>query len=109
MIPLREELLAILGWLWLAGFLLVFGGRVMGDRRFRRQLLTGAYPEEDPEILALWQEALLAMDLPWEVRLLRAPAARSPLSLREGRKRVRHRPAGAGLYGGGGAALPLLP
>ena len=27
------------------------------------------------------------MDLPWEVRLLRSPAARSPLSLREGRKK----------------------
>ena len=86
-IPLREELLAALGWVWLAGFLLVFGGRVIGDRRFRGQLLSGAYPEEDPQVLALWQEALLAMDLPWEVRLLRAPAARSPLSLREGRKR----------------------
>ena len=86
-IPLREELLAALGWVWLAGFLLVFGGRVMGDRRFRGQLLSGAYPEEDPQVLALWQEALLAMDLPWEVRLLRAPAARSPLSLREGRKK----------------------
>ena len=86
-IPLREELLAALGWVWLAGFLLVFGGRVMGDRRFRRELLTGAYPEEDPQVLAVWQEVLLAMDLPWEVRLLRAPAARSPLSLREGRKK----------------------
>ena len=86
-IPLREELLAALGWVWLAGFLLVFGGRVMGDRRFRGQLLSGAYPEEDPQVLALWQEVLLAMDLPWEVRLLRAPAARSPLSLREGRKK----------------------
>ena len=86
-IPLREELLAALGWVWLAGFLLVFGGRVMGDRRFRRELLTGAYPEEDPEVLAIWREVLLAMDLPWEVRLLRAPAARSPLSLREGRKK----------------------
>ena len=86
-IPLREELLAALGWVWLAGFLLVFGGRVMGDRRFRGQLLSGAYPEEDPQVLALWREALLAMDLPWEVRLLRAPAARSPLSLREGRKK----------------------
>lgn len=86
-IPLREELLAALGWVWLAGFLLVFGGRVIGDRRFRGQLLSGAYPEEDPQVLALWQEALLAMDLPWEVRLLRAPAARSPLSLREGRKK----------------------
>ena len=86
-IPLREELLAALGWVWLAGFLLVFGGRVMGDRRFRRELLTGAYPEEDPEVLAIWREVLLAMDLPWEVRLLRSPAARSPLSLREGRKK----------------------
>ena len=86
-IPLREELLAALGWVWLAGFLLVFGGRVMGDRRFRRQLLSGAYPEEDPQVLALWREVLLAMDLPWEVRLLRSPAARSPLSLREGRKK----------------------
>ena len=86
-ISLREELLAALGWVWLAGFLLVFGGRVMGDRRFRVQLLSGAYPEEDPEILAVWQEALFAMDLPWEVRLLHAPAARSPLSLREGRKK----------------------
>ena len=86
-IPLREELLAALGWVWLAGFLLVFGGRVMGDRRFRGQLLSGAYPEEDSQVLALWQEALLAMDLPWEVRLLRSPAARSPLSLREGRKK----------------------
>ena len=86
-IPLREELLAALGWVWLAGFLLVFGGRVMGDRRFRGQRLSGAYPAEDPQVLALWQEALLAMDLPWEVRLLRAPAARSPLSLREGRKK----------------------
>ena len=86
-IPLREELLAALGWVWLAGFLLVFGGRVMGDRRFRRELLTGAAPEEGPEILALWREVLLAMDLPWEVRLLRSPAARSPLSLREGRKK----------------------
>ena len=86
-IPLREELLAALGWVWLAGFLLVFGGRVMGDRRFRRELLTGAYPEEDPEVLAIWREVLLAMDLPWEVRLLRSPAACSPLSLREGRKK----------------------
>ena len=86
-IPLREELLAALGWVWLAGFLLVFGGRVMGDRRFRGQLLSGAYPEEDPEVLAIWREVLLAMDLPWEVRLLRSPAARSPLSLREGRKK----------------------
>ena len=86
-IPLREELLAALGRVWLAGFLLVFGGRVMGDRRFRRELLTGAYPEEDPEVLAIWREVLLAMDLPWEVRLLRSPAARSPLSLREGRKK----------------------
>ena len=86
-IPLREELLAALGWVWLAGFLLVFGGRVMGDRRFRRELLTGAYPEEDPEVLAIWREVLLAMDLPWEVRLLRSPAARLPLSLREGRKK----------------------
>lgn len=86
-IPLREELLAALGWVWLAGFLLVFGGRVMGDRRFRRELLTGAYPEEDPEVLAIWREVLLAMDLPWEVRLLRSPATRSPLSLREGRKK----------------------
>lgn len=86
-IPLREELLAALGWVWLAGFLLVFGGRVMGDRRFRGQLLSGAYSEEDPQVLAVWQEVLLAMDLPWEVRLLRVPAARSPLSLREGRKR----------------------
>ena len=86
-IPLREELLAALGWVWLAGFLLVFGGRVMGDRRFRRELLTGAYPEEDPEVLAIWREVLLSMDLPWEVRLLRSPAARSPLSLREGRKK----------------------
>ncbi len=86
-IPLQEELLAALGWVWLAGFLLVFGGRVMGDRRFRRELLTGAYPEEDPEVLAIWREVLLAMDLPWEVRLLRSPAARSPLSLREGRKK----------------------
>ncbi len=86
-IPLREELLAALGWVWLAGFLLVFGGRVMGDRRFRRELLTGAAPEEDPEVLAIWREVLLAMDLPWEVRLLRSPAARSPLSLREGRKK----------------------
>ena len=86
-IPLREELLAALGWVWLAGVLLVFGGRVMGDRRFRRELLTGAAPEEDPEVLAIWREVLLAMDLPWEVRLLRSPAARSPLSLREGRKK----------------------
>ena len=86
-IPLREELLAALGWVWLAGFLLVFGGRVMGDRRFRRELLTGAYPEEDPEVLAIWREVLLVMDLPWEVRLLRSPAARSSLSLREGRKK----------------------
>ena len=86
-IPLREELLAALGWVWLAGFLLVFGGRVMGDRRFRRELLPGAYPEEDPEVLAIWREVLLVMDLPWEVRLLRSPAARSSLSLREGRKK----------------------
>ena len=86
-IPLRAEWLPALGWLWLAGFLLVFGGRVMGDRRFRRELLTGAYPEEDPEVLAIWREVLLAMDLPWEVRLLRSPAACSPLSLREGRKK----------------------
>ena len=106
-IPLREELLAALGWVWLAGFLLVFGGRVMGDRRFRGQLLSGAYPEEDPQVLALWQEALLAMDLPWEVRLLRARRPVPPLPP-GGAEEICHRPAGAGLYGGG-AALPLLP
>ena len=42
-IPLREELLAALGWVWLAGFLLVFGGRVLCDRGFRGQRLCGGY------------------------------------------------------------------
>ena len=107
-IPLREELLAALGWVWLAGFLLVFGVRVMGDRRFRRQLLSGAYPEADPQVLALWQEALLDMDLPLGGPAAPRPRRPVPPLPPGGAEEVRHRPAGAGLYGGG-AALPLFP
>lgn len=106
-IPLREELLAALGWVWLAGFLLVFGGRVMGDRRFRGQLLSGAYPEEDPQV---WPSGRRPSGHGPPLGGPAAPRPRRPVPPLPpgGAEEICHRPAGAGLYGGG-AALPLLP
>ena len=84
-LPLPEGLLEGLGWVWLAGFLAVFGGRCLSDLRFRRELLRDAYPEEDGRVLQVWREVRAELQLEGqEIRLLRAPAAVAPLSLRQG-------------------------
>ena len=84
-LPLPEGLPEGLGRVWLAGFLGVFGWRCLSDLRFRRALLRDAYPEEDGHVLRVWREVRAELRLEGqEIRLLRAPAAVAPLSLRRG-------------------------
>ena len=84
-LPLPEGLPEGLGRVWLAGFLGVFGWRCLSDLRFRRALLRDAYPEEDGHVLRVWREVRAELRLEGrKIRLLRAPAAVAPLSLRRG-------------------------
>ena len=41
---------------WLLGFWVLLGGSILSHLIFRRQILAGAVPVEDPEILALWEQ-----------------------------------------------------
>lgn len=44
--------------LWLAGTISVFGWNTLSHLRFRRQLLEGAWPITDEEVLDIWQEEM---------------------------------------------------
>ena len=44
--------------LWLVGTISVFGWNTLSHLRFRRQLLEGAWPITDEEVLDIWQEEM---------------------------------------------------
>ena len=66
---------------WLSGFAGVLLWQLVSHLRVRRQLLAGAEPVTEPEVLRLWEEAQ-AVILPLRpIPLLRSDAAASPLTI----------------------------
>lgn len=75
-------LLPLLGWVWLAGIVLVMGWRIVSHLRFRREILRDAVPESDPAVLEIWtEEQHLAGFHKTPYRLVRSPAIQTPLSI----------------------------
>ncbi len=78
----RGDWLWILFALWLAGFLAVLLWKGFEHQRFRRRILKDAQPVTDPEVLALWQEALEdARFRKVRFKLATSPQVRAPLTV----------------------------
>ena len=68
--------------LWLVGTISVFGWNTLSHLRFRRQLLEGAWPITDEEVLDIWQEELdRAQRKPLSLPLVISPHTSTPLSV----------------------------
>lgn len=68
--------------LWLAGAIAVFAWNTLSHLRFRRQLLEGARPITDEEVLDIWQEELdRAQRKPLSLPLVISPHTSTPLSV----------------------------
>ena len=68
--------------LWLAGAIAVFGWNTLSHLRFRRQLLEGARPITDEEVLDIWQEELdRAQMKPLPRPLMISPHTSTPLTV----------------------------
>lgn len=68
--------------LWLAGAIAVFAWNTLSHLRFRRQLLEGARPVTDEEVLDIWQEELdRAQRKPLSLPLVISPHTSTPLSV----------------------------
>lgn len=68
--------------LWLAGAIAVFAWNTLSHLRFRRQLLEGAWPVTDEEVLDVWQEELdRAQRKPLSLPLVISPHTSTPLSV----------------------------
>ena len=68
--------------LWLAGAIAVFAWNTLSHLRFRRQLLEGARPVTDEEVLDIWQEELdRAQKKPLSLPLVISPHTSTPLSV----------------------------
>ena len=68
--------------LWLAGTIAVFAWNTLSHLRFRRQLLEGARPVTDEEVLDIWQEELdRAQRKPLSLLLVISPHTSTPLSV----------------------------
>lgn len=81
-LPVPRQIFPVLLLVWGVGFAAVLLWRICGHLRFRRQLLRGAVPVTDPDTLSRWEAAQLAVGLKKpKLRLVRAPAAASPLSV----------------------------
>ena len=84
------------GWIWtlfriwLLGFFLVFGAKLLSHLAFRRQILAGTQPVTEPAILALWEEerARTGLEKAW-LPLVRSDRVRTPLSVGLFRSRMR--------------------
>lgn len=68
--------------LWLAGAIAVFAWNTLSHLRFRQQLLEGAWPITDEEVLDIWQEELdRAQRKPLPLPLVISPHTSTPLSV----------------------------
>lgn len=68
--------------LWLVGTISVFGWNTLSHLRFRRQLLEGAWPITDEEVLDIWQEELDQAQMePLSCPLVISPHTSTPLSV----------------------------
>ena len=68
--------------LWLAGAIAVFAWNTLSHLRFRRQLLEGARPVTDEEVLDIWQDELdRAQRKPLSLPLVISPHTSTPLSV----------------------------
>ena len=68
--------------LWLVGTISVFGWNTLSHLRFRRQLLEGARPVTDEEVLDIWQDELdRAQRKPLSLPLVISPHTSTPLSV----------------------------
>lgn len=76
------KFLPLLGWIWLAGMVLVLGRSIVSHLRFRQEILRDAVPEADPAVLEIWtaeQHRAGYHKAPY--RLVRSPAVQTPLSI----------------------------
>ena len=68
--------------LWLVGSISVFGWNTLSHLRFRRQLLEGAWPITDEEVLDIWQEEMDQAQMePLSCPLVISPHTSTPLSV----------------------------
>lgn len=68
--------------LWLVGTISVFGWNTLSHLRFRRQLLEGAWPITDEEVLDIWQEEMDQAQMePLSCPLVISPHTSTPLSV----------------------------
>lgn len=76
---LRAE---VIFYLWLAGFLAVFGWKVIDHLRFRRHVLRDAHPVTTPYLLSLWSRAITEARVGnVSFELVTSPAVTSPLTV----------------------------
>ena len=69
-------------WLWLVGTISVFGWNTLSHLRFRRQLLEGAWPITDEEVLDIWQEEMDQAQMePLSCPLVISPHTSTPLTV----------------------------
>ena len=81
---------AVAGGIWAAGFAAVLLWKVAGHLQYRRQLLREAQPITEPEILAIFEsERSAAGKKVPSYRLVRTPAAKTPLSIGFSRRSIR--------------------
>ena len=71
----------VCGILWVVGFIAVLTGKIVSHLLFRRDMLKGASPVTDPEVIAQWQKAQKWAEYYRPIRLLRSPAAKAPFSM----------------------------
>ena len=68
--------------LWLAGAIAVFAWNTLSHLRFRRQLLEGAWPITDEEVLDIWQEEMDQAQMePLSCPLVISPHTSTPLTV----------------------------
>lgn len=68
--------------LWLVGTISVFAWNTLSHLRFRRQLLEGAWPITDEEVLDIWQEELDRAQMePLSLPLVISPHTSTPLTV----------------------------
>ena len=68
--------------LWLVGTISVFGWNTLSHLRFRRQLLEGAWPITDEEVLDIWQEEMDQAQMePLSCPLVISPHTSTPLTV----------------------------
>ena len=81
---------ALAGGIWIAGFAAVLLWKVAGHLQYRRRLLRQAQPITEPEILAIFEsERSAAGKKVPSYRLVRTPAAKTPLSIGFSRRSIR--------------------